>query len=61
MSGSGSEQFYDHARNVSTFQGACEYVWSFKGKTFAENVERYLLYIGVPQQDLDDIKSIMLK
>mgnify|MGYP003301235024 CR=1 FL=1 len=61
MSGSGSEQFYDHTRNVSTFRGACEYVWSFKGKTFAENVERYLLYIGVPQQDLDDIKSIMLK
>ena len=61
MSGSGSGQFYDHTRNVSTFRGACEYVWSFKGKTFAENVERYLLYIGVPQKDLDDIKSIMLK
>lgn len=61
MSGSGSSQYYDHTRNVSTFRGACEYVWSFKGKTFAENVEKYLLNIGVSQKDLDDIKSIMLK
>lgn len=61
MSGEGSSQFYDHTRNVSTFRGACEYVWSFKGKTFAESVERYLLHIGVPQQDLNDIKSIMVK
>lgn len=61
MSGSGSDQFYDHTRNVSTFRGACEYVWSFKGRTFAESVEKYLLHIGVPQQDLNDIKSIMLK
>lgn len=61
MSGEEGSQYYDHTRNVSTFRGACEYVWSFKGKTFAENVEKYLLYIGVPQKDLDDIKSIMLK
>lgn len=61
MSGSGSGQFYDHTRNVSTFRGACEYVWSFKAKTFAQCVENYLLYIGVPQKDLNDIKSIMLK
>ena len=53
--------FYDHTRNVSTFRGACEYVWSFKGKTFAENVEKYLLSIGVPQKDINDIKSTMLK
>ena len=53
--------FYDHTRNVSTFRGACEYVWSFKAKTFAENVEKYLLSIGVPQQDINDIRSIMLK
>ena len=61
MSGEGSSQFYDHTRNVSTFRGACEYVWSFKAKTFAENVEKYLLSIGVPQQDINDIRTIMLK
>ena len=53
--------FYDHTRNVSTFRGACEYVWSFKEKTFAKNVEKYLLSIGVPQQDIDDIRRIMLE
>ena len=53
--------FYDHTRNVSTFRGACEHVWSFKAKTFAENVEKYLLSIGVSQQDINDIRSIMLK
>jgi len=61
MSGEGSSQFYDHTRNVSTFRGACEYIWSFKGATFKDNVERYLLAIGVNQQDIDDIRTIMLK
>jgi hypothetical protein len=61
MSGEGASQFYDHTRNVSTFRGACEYVWSFKAPTFKENVEKYLLSIGVKQQDIDDIRRIMLK
>ena len=61
MSGEGANQFYDHTRNVSTFRGACEYVWSFKAATFKENVEKYLLSIGVKQQDIDDIRRIMLK
>ena len=61
MSGEGANQFYDHTRNVSTFRGACEYVWSFKAATFKENVEKYLLSIGVKQQDIDDIRRIMLE
>jgi hypothetical protein len=61
MSGEGASRFYDHTRNVSTFRGACEYVWSFKGSTFKENVEKYLLSIGVKKQDLDDIRRIMLR
>ena len=61
MSGDEPNQYYDHTRNVSTFRGACEYVWSFGGKTFAENVEKYLLSIGVKQQDIDDIRRIMLE
>ena len=61
MSGEGSGMFYDHTRNVSTFRGACEYVWSFNCATFKENVEKYLLAIGVKQQDIDDIRRIMLK
>ena len=58
---SSGKAFYDHTRNVSTFRGACEYVWSFGGKTFAESVEKYLLSIGVPQQDINEIKTQMVK
>ena len=58
---SNDNPFYDHTRNVSTFRGACEYVWSFGGNTFAESVEKYLLSIGVPQQDINEIKTQMVK
>lgn len=61
MSGDEPNLYYDHTRNVSTFRGACEYVWSFGGKTFAENVEKYLLSIGVPQKDINEIKTQMVK
>lgn len=37
MSGEGADQFYDHARNVSTFRGVCGYVWSFNAATFKKN------------------------
>ncbi len=61
MSGDEPNQYYDHTRNVSTFRGACEYVWSFGGNTFAENVEKYLLSIGVSQADINEIKTQMVK
>ena len=61
MSGDEPNQYYDHTRNVSTFRGACEYVWSFGGNTFAENVEKYLLSIGVSQTDINEIKTQMVK
>lgn len=51
---------YGHVRTASSFRGACEYIWSFKGDTFKESVEKYLLAIGVSQQDIDDIRTIML-
>ena len=58
---SSGKAFYNHTRNVSSFRGACEYVWSFGGKTFAESVEKYLLSIGVPQKDINEIKTQMVK
>ena len=58
---SDGKAFYNHTRNVNSFRGACEYVWSFGGKTFAENVEKYLLSIGVPQKDINEIKTQMVK
>ena len=61
MSYDNGKAFYDHTRNVSTFRGACEFVWGFGGSTFAEAVENYLLHIGVTQKDINDIRTYMLK
>lgn len=52
---------YGHVRTASSFRGACEYLNKFEDSTFAGNVEKYLLHIGVAQQDIDDIRRIMLK
>lgn len=52
---------YGHVRTASSFRGACEYIKKFGASTFAGNVEKYLLSIGVEQQDIDDIRRIMLK
>jgi len=51
---------YGHVRTASSFRGACEYIKKFGAKTFAGNVEKYLLSIGVEQQDINDIRRIML-
>lgn len=39
------------------------YLWEFAGGvgTFQQAIEKYLLSIGVTQQDIDDIRSIMLE
>lgn len=52
---------FEHDRTSSSFTGTCEYIKSFGGATFAESVENYLLSIGVTQQDINDIRSNMLK
>lgn len=51
---------YGHVRTASSFRGACEYIKTFGAPTFAGCVEKYLLNIGVSQQDIDDIRSAML-
>jgi chitinase len=42
------------------FNAACNYIWSRGEPDFAGCVEKYLLSIGVNQQDIDDIRLIML-
>ena len=52
---------YEHSRTSSGFIGTCDYIKSFGGVTFAESVEKYLLSIGVSQQDINEIRTKMLK
>ena len=52
---------YGHVRTASSFRGACDYLWQFNGQTFAGCVEKYLISIGVSQQDIKDIRSKMLE
>ena len=42
------------------FNAACNYIWSQGEPDFAGCVEKYLLSIGVNQQDINDIRRIML-
>lgn len=42
------------------FNSACNYIWSYGAPTFEDCVEQYLLSIGVRQQDINDIRNIML-
>lgn len=42
------------------FNAACNYIWSYGEDTFKGCVEKYLLSIGVSQDDINDIRSIML-
>ena len=52
---------YLHIRTrEGSFVAACKYLWNFGSPTFAECVEKYLLTIGVSQQDIDDIRKAML-
>ena len=52
---------YLHIRTQEgSFVAACKYLWNFGCPTFAECVEKYLLTIGVSQQDIDDIRKAML-
>lgn len=46
------------------YKGAANYIWDNyvgSGETFAQGVEKYLLHIGVSQQDINDFRSLMLQ
>lgn len=54
---------YNHIRTAYSYTSAVEYIWSIgtTGTDFKTRTENYLLHIGVPQQDIDDLRKIMLK
>lgn len=55
----GGEFQYTRSKS-SAFVAVCKHIWAYGKPTFKENVEAYLLDIGVSQQDLDDICDAVL-
>lgn len=55
----GGEFQYTRTKS-SAFVAVCKHIWNFGKPTFKENVEAYLLSIGVSQKDMDDICNAML-
>lgn len=46
------------------YKGAANYIWNnfvSDGESFAKGVEKYLLSVGVSQNDIDDFRSLMLE
>lgn len=53
-------EFKYHRAKSSGYVAVIKHIKGYKKTTFKENVEAYLLDIGVPQKDLDDICRLML-
>lgn len=54
-------EFKYHRAKTSGFVETVKHIWAFGKPTFKENVQAYLLSIGVTQKDMDDICTAMLK
>lgn len=54
--------YYGHVRTTYSFKSIRKTIFSQTDSgTYQERIVKYLLKIGVPQQDIDDLRSIMLK
>ena len=53
-------EFKYHRAKSSSYVAVIKHIKAYGKKTFKENVEAYLLDIGVSQKDLDDICRLML-
>ena len=53
-------KFVYHRAKSSAYVAVIKHIKGYKKPTFKENVEAYLLEIGVSQKDLDDICRLML-
>ncbi|MBR4826297.1 MAG: tyrosine-protein phosphatase [Bacteroidales bacterium] len=53
---------FQNNRTKWVYSDVAPYFWSFAGAsgTFASGVEKYLLSIGISQNDIDDFRNIML-
>ena len=56
-------KIFQNTRTKWAYKPAAEYIWNNfvgEGESFATGVEKYLLSIGIAQQDIDDFRSMML-
>jgi hypothetical protein len=54
---------FQNTRTKWAYKPAAEYIWDNfvgEGESFATGVEKYLLSLGIAQQDIDDFRSMML-
>ena len=53
---------YKHTRDNYSYPSVRKTIFKeISSGTYQERIEKYLIKIGVPQQDIDDLRSIMLK
>ena len=53
---------YKHTRDTYSYKSIRKKIFEYTDSgTYQERIVKYLLQIGVPQQDIDDLRSIMLK
>lgn len=52
---------YNHTRDVETYVATVKYLAAFDNSSFKAGVEKYLLSIGVSQDDIDSFRNLMLK
>jgi hypothetical protein len=53
---------YQHTRNNYSYPSIRKTIFSETDSgTYPERIVKYLLKIGVPQKDIDDLRSIMLE
>jgi len=56
------QDIYQHTRNNSSYKSIRETIFNQTSSgTYQERIVQYLLGIGVPQKDIDDLRTIMLK
>ena len=54
--------YYNHTRDTYSYKSVRKTIFSETDSgTYQERIVKYLLKIGVPQQDIDDLRSIMLE
>jgi len=54
--------YYGHVRTTYSYKSIRKTIYSKTDSgTYQERIVKYLLQIGVPQKDIDDLRSIMLK
>ena len=62
MTGPDGERYFGHVRNAGGYQRTVEYLRDFgDAGSLPLGAQKYLLSIGILQQDIDDFKKIMLK